>query len=65
MYQISDNLSPRSILLFVFSYDWILVVPASYHNLKSIAAITEGEEDMNIVASPSFKDYYIKYLISF
>ena len=44
--------------MFIFSDDWICVFPASYYNLKSIAAITEGEEDMHIIASPSFKDYY-------
>ena len=47
------------ILLFVFSDDWLCVTPASDYNLESIAAITEGEEDMDIIASPSFKDYYI------
>ena len=34
------------------------VAPASDNNPKSIAAVTEGEEDIKIIASPSYKDYY-------
>ena len=56
-YLSSDTIN---ILLFVFSDDWICVAPASNHNLKSIAAITEGEEDSNITASLCFKEYFIE-----
>ena len=61
-YLSSDTIN---ILLFVFSDDWICVAPASDQNLKPIAAITEGEEDKNITASPSFKYYDIRYYHGF